>query len=436
MPHEAESVRPRLVSVQSTQNARGAERAQRTRKTQDSWNLSGPENLRPVGIVPRLTHMSARRWYPGAVIGLLYQISVLIGLWSSSGALTTKLVATAILVVVYLAFLVLPPLLWWEGDAARMAGALCYLAFTCLLFPFIGIATTWTWVYVACAAGMLLRRTRTAIILIVSIGALQLLLIALVGDFDDSWYIALVTVSIGVMMAAFSRQIESLRALRQAQGEIARLAVIEERARFSRDMHDVLGHSLTVVTVKSELARRLVSIDPAKAEQEIADIERLSRSALADLRAAVAGYREMSLSTELAAAQAALAAADIDAHLPRNGDGVDPDLRELFGWVLREGVTNVIRHSGSRTCWVTVTSDRLEIDDDGKGMAGVGAVGGGAAAGGHSAGDGGPFATSLTRAGGNGLDGLIARAREVGARVLVSASPHGGVRLTVRRADS
>lgn len=430
MLREAEPDRLRLVTVQS------------------------PEIGRPVGVLPRLTHLAARRWYPGAVIGLLYQISVLFGLWSSSGALASKLVATVLLVIVYLAFLLLPPLLWWERESVRLTGIAAYLAFTCLLFPFIGIATTWTWVYVACVTGMLLRRTQTAVIIIVSIGVAQLCAIAIDGSIDDNWFIALVTVSIGVMMAAFSRQIESLRALRQAQGEIARLAVIEERARFSRDMHDVLGHSLTVVTVKSELARRLVAIDPERAEQEIADIERLSRSALADLRAAVAGYREMSLSTELAAAQAALAAADVEAHLPRNGDGVEPELRELFGWVLREGVTNVIRHAGARNCWVTVTRDRLEIDDDGRGMGGVGVVGltdvGGVAGVGGPAGlrgnDGGARGTdgglpgagapTLTAARGNGLDGLIARAREVGARVLVSASPHGGVRLTVRKAEA
>ncbi len=407
MPRAADGVRPRLVSVQST------------------------ESGRPAGVVPRLTHPAARRWYPGAMIGLLYQISVLVGLWTAVGDTATKVTATALLVVVYVGFLLLPPLLWWESERVRLVGVGVYFAFTCLLFPFIGTATTWTWVYVACAAGMVLTSARTSLIIIGIIGALQLAIIFLAGEFDDSWYIALVTVSIGVMMSAFSRQIASLRALREAQGEIARLAVIEERARFSRDMHDVLGHSLTVVTVKSELARRLVPLDPARAEDEIADIERLARSALADLRAAVAGYREMSLSTELAAAQAALAAADIEAHLPRNGDGVDPELRELFGWVLREGVTNVIRHSGSRNCWVTVTEDRLEIDDDGRGMAGVGAVGPGSAADQRA-----PGGVALPPAGGNGLDGLIARARAVGARVLVSASPHGGVRLTVRKAEA
>ncbi|MCI0157301.1 two-component sensor histidine kinase [Leifsonia shinshuensis] len=375
---------------------------------------SDVDEYRPVGVWARLTHRSAFRWYPGAVIGLLYQISVLGGLWTSSEALATKIVATALLALVYLGFLALPPLLWWEGERTRLIGVLAYFALTLTLIPFIGVATLWTWVYVACAAGMAIARTWVSTTIILGLGAVQLIVFLLTGTFDDNWYIALITVSIGIMMSAFARQIDALRRLRRAQGEIARLAVVEERARFSRDMHDVLGHSLTVVTVKSELARRLIPVDPGRAEEELADIERLTRSALADLRAAVAGYREMSLSTELAAAQAGLAAADIQAHLPRNGEEVAPDLRELFGWVLREGVTNVIRHSGSRNCWVTVEPEALRIEDDGRGPA--------------------PFGSDrrdLVR--GSGIAGLAARAGESGAALTVEAGPRGGTLLTVRR---
>ncbi|MFF1632760.1 sensor histidine kinase [Leifsonia sp. NPDC058248] len=385
--------------------------------------FGGIEYAPPGGVWARLTHRGARRWYPGALIGLLYQISTVITVWSSSGPLETKLVTTLVLAAVYVGFLVIPPLFWSSPLSHRVIAVLAYFALNLALFPLIGLAACWTWVYVACVIGMLGLPPLPSILSIVGLGAAQIVIVLAAGVFDDTWYIALITVSIGIMMFAFSRQIESYRKLKQAQGEIARLAVIAERGRFSRDMHDVLGHSLTVVTVKSELARRLVSLDPERAEAEIADIERLSRSALADLRAAVAGYREMSLSTELAAAQAGLAAADIEAHLPRNGDGVDPDLRELFGWVLREGVTNVIRHSGSRNCWVSVTRDSLEIEDDGKGMAAVGVVGA-------------PDAALVAPAQGTGLDGLTARARQAGARVLVGVSSHGGVRLTVRKAKA
>jgi two-component system sensor histidine kinase DesK len=375
---------------------------------------SDVDEYRPVGVWARLTHRSAFRWYPGALIGLLYQISVLGGLWTSSGAVATKIVATALLTLVYVGFLALPPVLWWEGERTRLIGVLGYFALTLTLIPFIGIVTLWTWVYVACAAGMAIARTWVSAAVICGLGLVQLIVLLLTGTFDDYWFIALITVSIGIMMSAFARQIDALRRLRNAQGEIARLAVVEERARFSRDMHDVLGHSLTVVTVKSELARRLIPVDPGRAEEELADIERLTRSALADLRAAVAGYREMSLSTELAAAQAGLAAADIQAHLPRNGEEVDPDLRELFGWVLREGVTNVIRHSGSRNCWVTVEPEMLRIEDDGRGPAPVGSE-----------------RRDLVR--GSGIAGLAARAGESGAALTVEAGPRGGTLLTVRR---
>lgn len=401
MRRAVDDQRPRLMSVQSTEPAR------------------------PVGIIPRLTHTAARRWYPGAAIGLVYQVVVLFSVWSANLAPVAAIEATVILLVSCLVFLFLPPLLWWERESVRIVGLVAYFALTALLLPLTGTAVAWIWIYVACVAGTLLRQTRVAIGIIVAIVVVQLIVIVAAGQLSESWYIALVTVSMGVMMAAFSQQIETVRELRRAQSEIARLAVIEERSRFSRDMHDVLGHSLTVVTVKSELARRLVPIDQARAESEIADIERLSRSALADLRAAVVGYREMSFSTELAAAQSALTAADIAAHLPRNGDLVDPEFRELFGWVLREGVTNVIRHSGSRNCWVSVTADSLEIDDDGKGIAVVGD---------SPAGEKAPGVIPVS--GGTGLDGLAVRAREAGAQVQAGASERGGLRLSVRRVAS
>ncbi|MEV8212848.1 histidine kinase [Leifsonia sp. NPDC077715] len=381
-------------------------------------------DARPNGWRARLVHPAAFRWYPGAAIGLLYQVSVLVGLWTSAGSLGEKAVATALLAVVYAAFLVLPPLLWWEGDRARIIGVAAYFALTLALFPLLGPVACWTWVYVACVAGMVLARTPLALTIIGVLGGLQLLVFAVAGTVEDYWFIALVTVSIGVMMSAFARQIDALRRLRNAQSEIARLAVIEERARFSRDMHDVLGHTLTVVTVKSELAQRLIPVDRERATEELADIERLTRSALADLRAAVAGYREMSLSTELAAAQASLAAADIRAHLPRNGEDAAPELRELFGWVLREGVTNVIRHSGSRNCWVTVGPDSLDIEDDGRGATSTAVVPAPVGAAG----------TSIARGDGSGLAGLSARAAQVGARVQLGPGPRGGTLLSVRRA--
>ena len=115
--------------------------------------------------------------------------------------------------------------------------------------------------------------------------------------------------------------------------------------RIARDLHDLLGHSLTAASVKAQLAGRLVGQDDARAAAEIGDVERLTRQVLADVRAAVAGYREVSLAVELATAREVLGAAGIAADLPGAVDEVPAGQRELFGWVVREGVTNAVRHS-------------------------------------------------------------------------------------------
>ena len=153
--------------------------------------------------------------------------------------------------------------------------------------------------------------------------------------------------------------------LQDAQQQIARLAVNEERLRFSRDLHDILGHSLTVITVKAELAGKLVARSPERAGAEIADVERLAREALADVRSTVAGYRAMSLAAEITQARRSLEAAGIAAILPHAVDEVTGPQRELFGWVVREGVTNVVRHSHAHTCTVRITPSSVEVVDDG-----------------------------------------------------------------------
>ena len=152
-----------------------------------------------------------------------------------------------------------------------------------------------------------------------------------------------------------------------AHDENTRLAVDNERNRFARDLHDILGHSLTVITVKAELAQRLIDVDPARAKAEINDLERLSRDALADIRRAVEGYRDLTLPGELARARAALSAAEITPSLPQSAEEVPTELRELFAWTVREGVTNVIRHSGARRCEIRLSPTSVEIRDDGPG---------------------------------------------------------------------
>jgi two-component system sensor histidine kinase DesK len=196
--------------------------------------------------------------------------------------------------------------------------------------------------------------------------------------------------------------------LAAAQQELAELAVTNERTRFARDLHDILGHSLTVLTVKAELAGRLVRLDPDRAEREIAEVERLGRDALADVRAAVAGYRGSSLAAELVSARAALDAAGIEAALPTAVDEVPGERRELLGWAVREGVTNVVRHSGAEHCWIRLSTTGVEIADDGRG----------------------PVAAAADEHG-HGLTGLRERAEAAGASLVLGRAEEGGFRLRV-----
>ncbi|MGW4489439.1 sensor histidine kinase [Amycolatopsis sp. NPDC004368] len=175
--------------------------------------------------------------------------------------------------------------------------------------------------------------------------------------------------SITLAMFFMANLIRAIRRLEMANKEIATLAVANERQRVARDLHDLLGHSLTTITVKAGLARRVLesSGDVGRAVEEIREVEGLTRSALSDVRLTVSEYREVSLAAELAGARAALRAAEIEADLPYAVDNVAPQLQSTFGYVLREAITNVLRHSGAGRVRVRLGRDWLEIDDDGTG---------------------------------------------------------------------
>jgi two-component system sensor histidine kinase DesK len=226
-----------------------------------------------------------------------------------------------------------------------------------------------TLVFVAAAAVFLLP-SRSALVMVVLAAVTPPVAAALVPAWE-----AESTVTFAVLLASFvmfgvTRLTQRNAELQAAQQEIRRLAVSEERARTARDLHDILGHSLTVVAVKAELAGRLLELDPARAATEIADVERLARQALADVRGTVGAYRGVSLTAELAGARSALAAAGIAAELPETVPPLPAERDELFGWTVREGVTNVVRHSGARRCEIRVDPAAVEVRDDGRGPAG------------------------------------------------------------------
>lgn len=184
------------------------------------------------------------------------------------------------------------------------------------------------------------------------------------------WSDGLAVVLVGLAMYGFFSVIQSNLDLAAARAEVARLAAENERSRIARDLHDLLGHSLTTITVKAGLARRLSERgEHERSSQEITEVEALSRRTLADVRAAVAGHRDVTLVGELATATEVLRASGVIAELPGSVDVVDPDLSELFGWVLREAVTNVVRHAHAAHCAVLLTARSIEVRDDGRGAA-------------------------------------------------------------------
>ena len=204
--------------------------------------------------------------------------------------------------------------------------------------------------------------------------------------------------SLSSVIVMISRFGAGASARREAEGR--ELAAAAEREEIGRDVHDLLGHSLTVLTLKAEVAHRLVRRDPEAAEHELAEIVELSRSALADVRATVTRLRVPDLAGQLEASRTAFAAADIAAVFSGQASDVPLPQRELLAWALREGTTNVLRHAGATHVRIGLAPGRVRVQDDGAGVAG------------HRP--------------GNGLTGLRERVEAVGgALVLTSPAPGG-----------
>jgi len=348
----------------------------------------GSDNPTPVG---RLSPIFAGIW-------LFFLINPLAEGWVRRDevrgvvGMVTTVVFGATYMVLWLRFradrqrlMMAPPLRW----ALTYVGALVVLGaatVACVGEP--GLACT---VYVSIACVMVFPFAVSApIAIFLTLGTIALGAVEGWGSQVGTGF-GIVAASLAVygLRAVMNRNI----ALVVAHQENARLAVDNERTRFARDLHDILGHSLTVITVKAELAQKLFDVDLDRARAEIADLERLSRDALTDVRRAVEGYRDITLPGELVRARVALRAAEIDADLPNSTDDVPSELRELFAWTVREGVTNVIRHSGADRCEVRLTPTSAEVRDNGT-------------------------ATPSPNGHGSGLAGLRERAADLGATVI------------------
>nr|WP_223184111.1 histidine kinase [Streptomyces sp. CBMA291] len=265
-----------------------------------------------------------------------------------------------------------------------------------LLFPLLGLAL-----------GSVVRRgrnlVRITVPLVVAVGV-----VTIWKDTWDSFGIVYGTFVSTLVTAAILALDETVRKLRATQEELARSAVEKERLRFSRDLHDLLGHTLSVIVVKSEVVRRLAPRDLDAALAQVADIESVGRQALTEIREAVTGYREGSLATELDRARDALSSAGIEPVVRRSGPLLEPATEALLSWVVRESATNAVRHSGATRCEIsvdgTVDRVRLTVADDGRGPA-----------------PGPP---------GSGLRGLRERLAAAGGTLDSGPGPEGGFRVT------
>jgi two-component system, NarL family, sensor histidine kinase DesK len=226
----------------------------------------------------------------------------------------------------------------------------------------------------------------------------------------DELGVAVQVIAFGVILVAVRRLMELVRELEAARAQVAGLAASEERLRISRDLHDLLGHNLSVIALKSQLVQRLLGRDPAGAEAEVHDIESVARTSLQEARAAVQGLRSASLASELDRAREALEAGGIEVEV-RGAGPLPARVETLLGFAVREGVTNVIRHSGASRCEISVARvedvAELEVRDDGRGSLGK-------------------------RGEGSGLRGLAERVAEAGGTLDAGPIEEGGFRLVVR----
>jgi two-component system sensor histidine kinase DesK len=348
----------------------------------------------------------------GVVLGLLFLIGPLADLADASlSTARTAAILAAFAAFVALYLLMLPPVqaIARKGQRA-IHGGLALLALLAALPLALDAPQSFAalFVYVVAAVGLLLP-ARVAVPLVVTAAAA--LGIGFVAAGADSSTVAAYTlnmVAVGSVMVAFGSLVRTNRELRAARQELARRAVSEERLRIARDLHDLLGHTLSLIALKTELATKLLEKEPRRALAELREIQSVTRQSLAEVREAVHGYRRRSLLDALRGAEAAITAAGIDCRVDSRAADLPSEVETVLAWAVREASTNVVRHSGARACAITLESDEktvsLQVDDDG------------AVAHEHSD-------------NGSGLDGLTERARRLQGTVQTGARPGGGFRL-------
>jgi two-component system sensor histidine kinase DesK len=322
------------------------------------------------------------RWFFSAVwlIYLIQPVSQLFGHQNTALWIIGGLAITVTFCVVYVGVIGA-----WDSNP-RLAQRGLAVIFALALLACVVYGSDWLpiWIYVSAATGFVIPGWRPAMLAVLGVGGCYALLSWLAHFGVDDFLIDLLpVVLIGWAMSGFRMQIMLTRELSQARETVAKLAANEERLRLARDMHDLTGQSLSLVTLKSELARKMLARLPQTSERdaamsEVDDIGRVSRQTLQDIREAVSGYRRPTLAIEIITARTALEAAairlDDDPAVTLRSGTFDPDAEAALAWCLREAVTNVIRHSGAKSCRVRLTQQAgeisLEVSDTGRGFGG------------------------------------------------------------------
>ncbi len=238
-----------------------------------------------------------------------------------------------------------------------------------LLWPLVQTEAIGLLIYAGSMAGF--QRSLKPGVLSIAVALMAVIAFALQGSGWFVWSIAFFTLVAALGNHASYREMIAQKLLERSREEVVRIAKLAERERIARDLHDLLGHTLSVIVLKSELAGRVFDKDPARASQEIKDVERIARESLQEVRSAVRGYRSAGLEGELSNVRLACEAAGLTLQLYLTPLELEWSSEQALAYVLRECVTNTIRHGAARTLWVSLESVggavRLSIWDDGAG---------------------------------------------------------------------
>ncbi len=329
---------------------------------------------------------SPMRWFFSGVwlVYLIQPVANLFGHGHGVAWIACGLAITVAFCIIYMLVLM------YSDMQPRLAryGLVAIAALAALACAVYGKDWTTLWIYVSAATGFVLAAApdgrQAATLGVAGVGACYVFFCWVSHVTLENYLIVLLPVLlIGLAMMGFRMQMTLMHELAQARGTVAKLAANEERLRLARDMHDLTGQSLSMITLKSELAAKRLAKLPSSAERdavltELGDIGRVSRQTLHDIREAVSGYHRPTLAIEVITAQSALEAAGIglddDPELTLRSGTFDPDAEAVLAWCLREAVTNVIRHSDARHCRIRLADHMgelsLEVTDDGHGLAG------------------------------------------------------------------